>query len=114
MMNFVVFEQPKNEKLIFSFYVLGGFSGSGTLPGGFFGKFQYRTPRFSGVSSTPILQRWSAKFSPSFLMNPKVQFLKSPSDQGISPICKVLNLSLTIEANSANLVSNPSKVSLTQ
>ena len=31
--------------IISSFFLEGG-SGSGTLPGGFIGKFQYRTPRF--------------------------------------------------------------------
>ena len=64
------------EKLIFSFSVLGGFSGSGTLPGGFFGKFQYQTPRFRGVSCSPVPQRWYARFLPSFSANSKVQFLR--------------------------------------
>ena len=45
------------EKLDFQvfgpFSVLGGFAGSGTVTGGFFGKFQYRTPRFRGVSCPP-------------------------------------------------------------
>ena len=35
---------------IFRFSLFGGFAGSGTVPGGFYGKFQYRTIRFCGVS----------------------------------------------------------------
>ena len=35
----------------------GGFAGSGTVPGGFSGKFQYRTPRFHGVSCPPCPEK---------------------------------------------------------
>ena len=35
---------------IFRLSIFGGFPGSGTAPGGFYGKFQYRTTRFCSVS----------------------------------------------------------------
>ena len=39
--------------LVFRFSVFWGFPGSGTARGGFYGKFQYRTTRFCGVSWLP-------------------------------------------------------------
>ena len=39
--------------LVFRFSFFWGFPGSGTAPGGFYGKFQYRTTRFCGVSWPP-------------------------------------------------------------
>ena len=53
------------EKLDFQvfgpFSVFLGFAGSGTVPGGFSGKFQYRTPRFRGVSCPPRPENWVRK-----------------------------------------------------
>ena len=68
----------KSRGALFNFSIFRGFSGSGTFPGGFFGKFQYRTPRFRGVSSHPLPQRWYANFQPSF-------FAKSTTQGGGSP-----------------------------
>ena len=41
---------------------------------GFFGKNQYRTPRFRDVSPQPREQRWYANFLPNFSANSKLQF----------------------------------------
>ena len=43
-------ERRYGPPLDFRFSVLGGFLGSGTARGGFYGKCQYRTTRFCGVS----------------------------------------------------------------
>ena len=40
-------------RAIFRFSVFWGFPGTGSAPGGFYGKFQYRTIRFCGVSWPP-------------------------------------------------------------
>ena len=42
--------QPQFDFQLFLFW---GFAGSGTVTSGFSGKFQYRTPRFRGVSCPP-------------------------------------------------------------
>ena len=42
-----------NPLLVFRFSVFWELPGSGTAPGGFYGKFQYRTTRFCGVSWPP-------------------------------------------------------------
>ena len=48
--------------LVFRFSVFWGFPGPGTSPGGFFGKIQYRTTRFCGVSCPHVLQTWYGRF----------------------------------------------------
>ena len=42
-----------NPPLVFRFSVFWGFLGSGTARGGFYGKFQYRTPRSRSVTPSP-------------------------------------------------------------
>ena len=59
--------------LDFRFSVFWGFPGSGTSPGGFFGKIQYRTTRFCGVSCPHVLQTWYGRFFAQSLANSKVQ-----------------------------------------
>ena len=59
--------------LVFRFSVFWGFPGSGTSPGGFFGKIQYRTTRFCGVSCPHVLQTWYGRFFAQSLANSKVQ-----------------------------------------
>ena len=51
-----------NPPLVFRFSVFWGFLGSGTASGGFFGKFQYRTTRFCGVSCPRVPQTWYGRF----------------------------------------------------
>ena len=68
----------KSRGALFNFSIFRGFSGSGTFPGGFFGKFQYRTPRFRGVSSHPLPQQWYANYQPSFLAKSTTQGGGSP------------------------------------
>ena len=60
--------------LDFRFSVFWGFLGSGTSPGGFFGKIQYRTTRFCGVSCPHVPQTWYGRFFAQSLANSKVQF----------------------------------------
>ena len=61
--------------MVFRFSVLGGFPGSGTARGGFFGKIQYRTPRFCGVSCPHVPKTWYGRFFAQRLANSKVQSL---------------------------------------
>ena len=49
----MLFFEKLNFQVFGPFSVFWGFAGSGTVPGGFSGKFQYRTPRFRGVSCPP-------------------------------------------------------------
>ena len=63
---------------VFRISVLGGFPGSGTSPGGFFGKIQYRTTRFCGVSCPHVPQTWYGRFFAQSLANSKVQFFPFP------------------------------------
>ena len=58
---------------VFRISVFWGFPGSGTAPGGFFGKFQYRTTRFCGVSCPHVPQTWYGRFFAQRLANSKVQ-----------------------------------------
>ena len=58
---------------VFRISVFWGFPGSGTSPGGFFGKIQYRTTRFCGVSCPHVLQTWYGRFFAQSLANSKVQ-----------------------------------------
>ena len=60
--------------LVFRFSVFSGFPGSRTAPGGFFGKFQYRTTRFCGVSCPHVPKTWYGRFFAQRLANSKVQF----------------------------------------
>ena len=60
--------------LVFRFSVFWGFPGSGAAPGGFFGKFQYRTTRVCGVSCPHVPQTWYGRFFAQSLANSKVQF----------------------------------------
>ena len=60
---------------VFRISVFWGFPGSGTSPGGFFGKFQYRTTRFCGVSCPHVPKTWYGRFFAERLANSKVQFL---------------------------------------
>ena len=59
---------------VFRFSVFWGFPGSGTSPGGFFGKIQYRPIRIRGVSCPHVPQTWYGRFFAQSLANSKVQF----------------------------------------
>ena len=61
---------------VFRISVLGGFPGSGTARGGFYEKFQDRTPRFRGVSCPHVPKTWHGRFFAQRLANSKVQFLR--------------------------------------
>ena len=65
-----------NPLLVFRFSVLGGFPGSGTARGGFYGNFQYRKTRFRGVSWPPCPENLTRKiFCSKFSRIPRCSLL---------------------------------------
>ena len=63
--------------LVFRFSVFWGFLGAGTAPGGFFGKFKYRTTRICGVSCPHVPKTWYGRFFAQVWRIPRCSFSRS-------------------------------------